>query len=418
MEAKRALLALLLTVCAALPGCAMLQPAHNLNSENSTDSKPKEPPEVVRKPTSRPATDDEASNAIVQWAKGAMKAREAPPAPEEHAPPAAAPELVADGAPGEVFDAKIPVRSAESAQANSSAPRRREVPVRRENPPATVDVDARAAAAGKSAPPALGAISVRPGKREPAAQPVRKSDAKIALNDPECTSVGGENLKELLDDALAQPGDVSFREQLDRKMLLVMKGESEKAREPFVLASPAQQEMGGRLLEALIAIREGHGGDPGGEAADVLTQVNQLRESLLKVSDLSLPTFAICRAVRGFGQYEPIEPPRFIAGRDNEFVAYCEIRDFVSEPRDDAFVSNFAMKIAILDRTDDEVHAINADDIVDRCRTRRSDCFLSPLVRLPASLAAGEYLARITIHDKIGKKVAEKLARFRLVAKS
>jgi hypothetical protein len=343
MEAKRASLALLLTVCASLAGCAMLQPGRGASSDKSTDTKPKEPPEVVRKPTSRPTAEDESSNAIVQWAKGAMKARETPHAQEAHPASSGPPELAADGAPGEVFDAKIPVRSADSAPGGVGPPPLREVAVRREQPPASVQPGAHAPSA-KSAPPALGAVTVRSAAREPSPRQSRTSNAKIALNDPESADGGDENLKDLLDDALAQPGDASFREQLDRKMLLVMKGEYEKAREPFVLASQAQQEMGRRLLEALIAIREGHGGDPGGEAADVLAQVNQLRESLLKVSDLSLPTFAICRAVRGFGQYEPVDPPRFVAGRENEFVAYCEIRDFVSEQRDDAFVSNFAQR--------------------------------------------------------------------------
>lgn len=429
MEARRVFCALLATACAAVSGCAMLQPRSSPTVDKTGDAKRKDPPEVVAHPASRPAkAQEEESNAIVQWAKGAMKAREAPPAHATHAPPAGEqpdPSLAADSPPGDLYEATIPVRTdgapAATPAAASQGPApaaRREVAVRREQPESRGEAESGAAAA-KTAPPVLGAISVRPGSREPSKTAAKPSEApRVALNSPESAAASGENLKDLLDDALAQPGDSTFREQLDRKMLLVMKGETEKAREPFVLASQSQQEMGKRLLEALIAIREGHGGDPSGEAADVLAQVNQLRESLLKVSDLTLPTFAICRAVRGFGQYDAIDPPRFPAGRDNEFVAYCEIKDFVSEQRDGAFVSNFGMRIAILDRTDDEVHAVNAEDILDRCRTRRSDCFLSPLVRLPASLAAGEYVARITIHDKIGKKVAEKLAKFRLVAKS
>ena len=72
MEAKRASFALLATACAGLAGCAMLQPKKSSpNVEKAGEAKRKDPAEVVAAPASQPAP-DEASNAIVQWAKGAM----------------------------------------------------------------------------------------------------------------------------------------------------------------------------------------------------------------------------------------------------------------------------------------------------------------------------------------------------------
>lgn len=442
MDANRARIALILPWFLTFSGCQLFQPASFKANDKPAESKKKEATEVVAMPTTRPskvAQPDESSNAIVQWARSAMKAREQarPIADQQHQPaeydvlPAAASDAALSGTAGPVFEATIPVALAGDAGSAPDRPavtRPRDVVARRDKPPALTNspVPAESSPAGNpdgdrnvtSAPPKVGAITARPAGAGQSRKKPEAEKANVALNNPENASAGDANLKDLLDDALAQPGDATFREQLDRKMLLVMKGEYEKAREPFVLASPAQQEMGKRLLESLIAVRDGHSGDPSAAAADVLAQVGKLRESLVSVSDLALPTFSICRAVRGFGQYDPIEPAKFLAGRENQFVAYCEIRDFASEQKADGFSSNFSMRIAILDRTGDEVHQISTDDIADKCRTRRSDCFLSPVVRLPATLSPGEYVVRITIQDKIGKKAAEKVASFRVVAKN
>ena len=452
MDANRARIALILPCFLGICGCQLFQPSSLKTDNNPAETKKKEPAEVVAKPSARAGKtasgESEASNAIVQWAQSAMKAREhgAPLSRQAESnvdpdqfqtnhevtallPPA---NIVPDAEPGAgpVFEATIPVELAGESGCAPRAPspnRPRDVVARRDKPPTLTNTPVPQDAALvnststerriAAAPPKVGAITARPASGAPAKKKSNVEKSPVTLNNPESAGGGEENLKDLLDDALAQPGDASFREQLDRKMLLVMKGEYEKAREPFVLASPAQQEMGNRLVESLIAVRDGHSGDPSGAAADVLAQVGKLRESLVMVSDLSLPTFSICRAVRGFGQYDPIEPAKFVAGRESQFVAYCEIRDFVSEQRPDGFASNFSMKVAILDRTGDEVHQISTDDIVDKCRTRRSDCFLSPVIRLPATLSPGEYVARITIQDKIGKKAAEKVATFRVVAK-
>lgn len=452
MDANRARIALVLPCFLAISGCQLFQPTSSKTDDKPAEIKKKEPAEVVAKPAARvgqgASREDEASSAIVQWAQSAAKAREQgaqtkPPIRPPNLPDQfqSSPEIAAhspatdsvpeaDSGAAPVFEATIPVELAgESAGApRVPAPNRaREIVARRDKPPTLTNAPVQPDAAlvsstpterrNGAAPPKVGAITARPVGGTPAKRTSSTEKSTVTLNNPESAGGGEESLKDLLDDALAQPGDASFREQLDRKMLLVMKGDYEKAREPFVLASPAQQEMGRRLLESLIAVRDGHGGDPSGAAADVLAQVGKLRDSLVMVSDLSLPTFSICRAVRGFGQYDPIEPAKFVAGRENQFVAYCEIRDFASEQRDDGFASNFSMKVAILDRTGDEVHQLSTDDIVDKCRTRRSDCFLSPVVRLPATLSPGEYVARITIQDKIGKKAAEKVATFRVVAK-
>jgi hypothetical protein len=98
---------------------------------------------------------------------------------------------------------------------------------------------------------------------------------------------------------------------------------------------------------------------------------------------------------------------------------YCEVKNFVSRLKDDGrYESLFSMRTAILNRAGDVVLDMKDEHVPDICQTRRQDCFIPRLVRLPATLSPGEYVAKVTIVDKIGEKVAEKRATFRIVARS
>jgi hypothetical protein len=265
--------------------------------------------------------------------------------------------------------------------------------------------------------PVLGSVSVRaaPSLSEDAPE----ADAPASVNAPVQAPDESPILAQLAEQLGAPTADPSFRNQLDQRLLQVLAGKYEDARRPLELVSNEQHLMATRLIEALIAIREGHGGQPEAEADRVLAQIEQLADSLVPLCDLRIPTLALTRAVRGFGRYEAFDPPDFAAGRENEFVAYCEVANFVSRLRDDGrYQSQFSMRTAVLNRAGDVVLEINDEHLVDECHTRRHDCFIPRLVRLPSELPPGEYVLKVTITDKIGKKVAEKRTTFRIVARS
>src|SRR5262249_27900097 len=141
------------------------------------------------------------------------------------------------------------------------------------------------------------------------------------------------------------------------------------------------------------------------------------RDALRKLGDLGLSNPVICRAVRGFGQYDPIEPARFPAGVPTEFVLYTEVRDFASQKLEDgAYETRFELTTLILTRSGDTVLDLKDANIVDHARNRRHDCFIPRLVRLPATLSPGNYVAKISLTDKLGKKVAEARTPFQVVA--
>ncbi len=237
------------------------------------------------------------------------------------------------------------------------------------------------------------------------------------INQPVEARNGPTSLAELLEQSPIGE-DATFREQLDRRLVWVVAGEYEQARAPLTMVTEAQQALATRFIESLIAIREGNlAGDEAAAATTAAREIEALQQALRRVADLSVPTLKICSAVYHFGQYDLVDPPRFPAGTASEFVLYCEVRDFVSEHRDDGYYYTvFDMTTTVLDRTGERVLELIDEDITDRCRNRRHDCFIPRLVRLPASLSPGQYVAKVTLVDKLGQKVAENRVAFEIVS--
>jgi len=266
-------------------------------------------------------------------------------------------------------------------------------------------------------PPVLGELRVYADRTAPA--PARTGSSSFALNAPPEVAERPIALADLAERWLAEPADTSFRSQLDQRLLLVLAGRYDEARRPLEMVSAQQQLIAARFVESLIAIRDAHGGDPVDDADRVLAEIQELEQSLIPVSDLRISRLLLTRAVRDFGQYEPFAPAHFPTGRENEFVVYCEIANFVSRLRDDGrYESLFAERTAILTSAGDTVLELSNDHIVDECHARRRDCFIARLVRLPATLSPGEYVVKVTIVDKIGQKVAEQRTTFRILASS
>ena len=265
--------------------------------------------------------------------------------------------------------------------------------------------------------PVLAAVTAREQSAIAAPEPSGSLEAP-SPNAPTAARHAPLSLTQFLQQWTGDPDDSSFRQQLDLRILRAIAGDYEAAREPLTMVSAEQQAMGSRLIESLIAIREAHDGDPVQAIADVLANIDSLREALRPMSELRIPVVTLCREVRGFGDYAPLEPATFLAGAAAEFVLYCEVQNFVSRPEEDKFFhAKFEMRTAILNRAGETVLDIHDPDVVDRCRNRRTDCFIPRLVRLPGTLSPGEYVAKVTVVDKLGEKLAENRASFRVVAR-
>jgi hypothetical protein len=286
-----------------------------------------------------------------------------------------------------------------------------------EEPPAPAIAKPAAAAAPEPEAPRVGSIHVRGVRGCEIETPPQTTAGQTGVNAAVTAHNTPTSLRAFLDQMVPEE-DENFRSQLDRRLLWVVAGDYVQARTPLSLVTDEQQALAARFVEALIAIREAHLGDLATGATTAADELARLQESLRTLGDLSIPALEVCSAVRGFGQYDVIRPRRFLAGAGSEFVLYCEVRDFASEKRDDGlFYTVFDMTTTVLNRAGDTVLEIQDAEITDACRNRRSDCFIPRLIRLPESLSPGQYVAKVSVADKLGRKVAEQRVTFDLVAR-
>ena len=265
-------------------------------------------------------------------------------------------------------------------------------------------------------PPKLGPVSIR---TEPTPNPVPLEPlaASPGINAPTFAHNAPASLDELLQ-RLPDPADGSFQEQIKHRLMWAIAGDFDRSRQPLNLVTAEQQDLATGFINAWIQIQEAHMGDLTGAANAATNEVARLQLALEQLSDLTIPTVKICSAVHGYGQYQEIDPPRFAAGLPSEFVLYSEVEHFTSDLRDDGlYYTAFDMTTTILNDAGDTIDEFLDRDIIDRCHNRRRDCFIPRLIRLPATLSPGQYVAKISIVDTLGQKVAENRATFELGAR-
>lgn len=407
MDAKRSFCIITALLLAPLAGCELFNARPDARPESKPKSEPADPPVVVSAPSSavQPtpvASADETDTGDVNTDVAQYIARVDDLATRVGARPGDSPNVAA------------PPRPRHAAPPANEAP-----------PTSTLEPEPPPAAppegpvASPTNAPRLAGVAVRAGDVSEAADvnPMRPTPAPT-VNAPVSSSSASEaRVKSLIDALPATTDNPTFRQQLDQRLAQVLAGQYEAAREPLTLVSDEQQQMASRFVEALIAVRDGHLGDPAAANSAALAAIEQLSDELRRGSDLRLPVLAICSSVSGFGQYSPIEPPVFDAGVESEFVVYVEVRDFVSERQGDGlYQTRFDLRTAVLNRAGDVAFEHLDADVVDRCRNRRSDCFIPRLVRLPATLSPGEYVVKVSVTDKLGKKVAENRTTIRVAA--
>ena len=136
-----------------------------------------------------------------------------------------------------------------------------------------------------------------------------------------------------------------------------------------------------------------------------------LSEKIRSEIPLSLPTLALCRSVQQFGVYDPIDPPRFTAGKETPVVVYCEVDHFRSRAAEDGgWETKLTYEAVLYSDAENAVAVISkkATPIVDRCRNRRRDFFLADRMTIPANLPVGKYVLKVTVIDQLANLVAEK----------
>lgn len=143
-----------------------------------------------------------------------------------------------------------------------------------------------------------------------------------------------------------------------------------------------------------------------------------LAARLQSQAELNLPTLSLCRRVEGFGRYEPIEPPRFGAGKDTDVIVYAEVANFTSRitGEKNLWQTDLTQDIVLYSEAGQPVWTDQTSQVQDTSRVRRHDFFVVKRVKLPASLPIGRYLFKVTITDRQANRVAEASLPLQIVA--
>ena len=122
--------------------------------------------------------------------------------------------------------------------------------------------------------------------------------------------------------------------------------------------------------------------------------------------------------VKRFGVYEPMDPPRFIAGKkDNDAIIYCEVANFASQMTPDKMWETKLKQEAVLySETGLAVWSDKSDTVTDLSRNRLHDFFIADKVRIPGNLPVGRYLLKMTVTDLHANRVAEATVPVQVVA--
>lgn len=126
---------------------------------------------------------------------------------------------------------------------------------------------------------------------------------------------------------------------------------------------------------------------------------------------LAFGTVSLCSRVDGFGRYTPLgargraagDPMRFLAGRVQPAIVYCELDHFTQseDGEREGYTSEFTTRIELFH--DDGSRQWRADEatIRDHTLTRRRDLYLVQRIDLPANLSVGKYNLKVTVRDRL-----------------
>jgi hypothetical protein len=213
------------------------------------------------------------------------------------------------------------------------------------------------------------------------------------------------------------PHDVSA--QLDDQLLQFLRDEPVPNLSTISPLPDEDREMISAVMDGLSNYRNNLRADNNMLLSRKVRPLLEMADRLRALADLTIPTLALCREVRGYGIYEPWEgdPPHFSAGKDHPVILYCEVQNFSSQLGDNHMWQTALVQDAVLyteggmPAWTDKTQAVN-----DSARNRRQDFFIVQKMVLPATLPMGRYLLKVSIEDKQSHHVAEATEPLLIVA--
>ncbi len=253
-------------------------------------------------------------------------------------------------------------------------------------------------------------------------QPASSHAVQPQTNQPAAVQPGpSDDLKELLGQLRKQAADrpdsvgAALRVRLAEWAM-----DSKASPEAWSLQDADKRQLAQSVWQVLQVISKMDASPQGAPPADFGKAIESLTETLEQVQPLQIPTALLCRSVSSFGCPDVMPQPwHFLAGRTSMVVLYCELAGFKSEPapqKTDWYHTVLSQRLAILTSAGKELWSFEDQKIEDLCRRPRRDFFITKLLKIPATLPAGDYVLKVTIRDKLANHVTETNVPFAITA--
>jgi hypothetical protein len=217
-----------------------------------------------------------------------------------------------------------------------------------------------------------------------------------------------------------QPGETEadklayVEKQVHLRMLYLMSGQQERALQAIPGLDPADQEFWQQTFWGLANYFDVNSIPSSPErAAQTVTQMTNAVLRLQEKARLELRNVTFCHKISSFGNYEKYPRDEFSPGQ--EVLLYAEVANIHSEPISDGkFRTNLKSTLEIYRHgpQGDLIERIDLPETVDVCRTHRRDYFHSYQFTIPAKLALGPHVLKLSVEDQLSRRVGTTTLNF------
>jgi hypothetical protein len=210
-----------------------------------------------------------------------------------------------------------------------------------------------------------------------------------------------------------QPGETEsekqtyIEKQVHLRMLYLMSGQQERALQAIPGLDPADQEFWQQTFWGLANYFDVNSIPSSSDrAAQTVTQLTNAVLRLQGKARLELRNVTFCHKISSFGNYEKYPRDEFSPGQ--EVLLYAEVANTHSEPIPDGkFKTSLKSTLEVYRHgTQGElIERIDLPETVDVCRTHRRDYFHSYQFTIPAKLALGPHVLKLSVEDQLSRRV-------------
>jgi hypothetical protein len=206
----------------------------------------------------------------------------------------------------------------------------------------------------------------------------------------------------------SEPDKLAYIEkQVHLRMLYLMSGQQERALQAIPGLDPADQEFWQQTFWGLTNYFDTASIPSSPDrAAQTVAQMTNAVLRLQEKARLELRNVAFCHKISSFGNYEKYPRDEFSPGQ--EVLLYAEVANIHSEPISDGkFRTNLKSTLEIYRHgpQGELIERIDLPETVDVCRTHRRDYFHSYQFTIPAKLALGPHVLKLSVEDQLSRRV-------------